>query len=271
MSQILFAGVRFTISGILTILIGSLLQRKWLKPQKGSGGMILRLAFFQTVLQYLLFYIGMAHTTGVKGSIIESASVFMAVLFASVLFHQERLTVGKAFGCVLGFAGVVLINLTDCGLSGGFSFIGEGFVLLSAASYAMSSVLMKRYSAKENPLTLSGYQFLLGGCVMILVAISGGGRLEQTSGWSVVLMLYMGALSAAAYSLWSLLLQHNDVSRVAVFAFATPIFGVFLSAILLHESSQIPWVQSMASLLLACTGICIVNRRGKRCADSRKG
>ena len=48
MSQILFAGVRFTLAGLLTILIGSLLRGRLLLPKRGSGGMILTLAMMQT-------------------------------------------------------------------------------------------------------------------------------------------------------------------------------------------------------------------------------
>ena len=259
-SQILFAGLRFTLSGVLVVSIGSLLNRHWLHPKKGSGGMILWLAFFQTVLQYLFFYVGMAHTTGVKGSIIEAANVFLAVLFASLLFRQERFTLAKAVGCALGFAGVVLINLSGGSLGGGFSLLGEGFVLLSAASYAMSSVLVKRYSARENPVVLSGYQFLCGGVVMILVGLLWGGRLRPVTATAFLLLLYLAMLSAVAYSVWSLLLRHNDVSQVTVYGFATPLFGVILSAVLLDEGNPVPWLQSIAALLLTCVSIYIVNR-----------
>ena len=259
-SQILFAGLRFTLSGILTLLMGSAAHRTWLRPRRGSGKMILLLALFQTVLQYLLFYIGMARTTGVKGSILETANVFLAVIFAALLFHQERFTLSKAAGCILGFAGVVLVNLTGDGLAGGFTLTGDGFVLLSAASYAMSSVLMKRFAVCENPVTLSGCQFLLGGSVMTLVGLLLNGRLDPVSPLAYLLLAYLAFLSAAAYSIWSLLLQHNPVSAVTVFGFATPLFGALLSVLLLHESSQISWLQSAAALLLTCVGIYVVNR-----------
>ena len=61
--QILFAGVRFFGAGILAILIGSVGQRQFLRPRRGSVPKILVLSLFQTSMQYVLFYIGMAHTT----------------------------------------------------------------------------------------------------------------------------------------------------------------------------------------------------------------
>lgn len=91
MSQILFAGVRFTLAGILVILFGSILSRKILLPKRSSCKNILIICLFQTVIQYLFFYIGMAHTSGVKASIVEASNVFLAILVANLIFHQESL------------------------------------------------------------------------------------------------------------------------------------------------------------------------------------
>lgn len=260
MSQILFAGVRFTLAGVLVILFGSILSRKILLPKRSSFKNILNICLFQTVIQYLFFYIGMAHTSGVKASIVEASNVFLAILVANLIFHQEKLTFSKMLGCVIGFAGVILINLTGSGLEGGMTMTGEGFILLSAAAYAVSSVLIKRFSVYENPVVISGYQFMIGGLIMIVVGLAGGGSLHPTSPASALMMLYMALISAVAYTIWGILLKYNPVSRVAVFGFMNPVFGVVLSALLLKEGSQIPLFQCVASLVLVCLGIYIVNR-----------
>ena len=90
MSQILFAGIRFTLAGVLTVLFGSLLRRRVLFPRKGSGGMILILALVQTVLQYVLFYIGLSHAPGFKGSITSPTSTFFALLFERCSSGRRR-------------------------------------------------------------------------------------------------------------------------------------------------------------------------------------
>ena len=261
MSQILFAGVRFTLAGVLVILFGSILSRKILLPKRSSCKNILIICLFQTVIQYLFFYVGMAHTSGVKASIVEASNVFLAILVANLIFHQEKLTFSKILGCVIGFAGVILINLTGSGLEGGMTMTGEGFILLSAAAYAVSSVLIKRFSVYENPVVISGYQFMIGGLIMIVVGLAGGGSLHPTSPASALMMLYMALISAVAYTIWGILLKYNPVSRVAVFGFMNPVFGVVLSALLLKEGSQIPFLQCAVSLVLVCLGIYIVNRK----------
>ena len=261
MSQILFAGVRFTLAGLLVLLFGSLISPKILIPKRSSCKNILLTCPFQTVLQYLFFYIGLAHTSGVKASIVEASNVFLAIVVANVIFHQEKFTVSKILGCVVGFAGVVLINLTGSGLEGRMTLTGEGFILLSAVSYAVSSVLIKHFSADENPVVISSYQFMIGGLIMILAGLCGGGKLHPASSYSSLMMLYMALISAVAYTIWSILLKYNPVSKVAVFGFMNPVFGVVLSAVLLKEGSQIPLLQCTASLILVCIGIYIVNRR----------
>lgn len=259
-SQVLFAGYRFTLAGILTVLIGSVMTRRPLLPTRAAWPKIVTLSLFQTVLQYLFFYVGLAHTTGVKASIIEAANVFVAILIASLLFRQETLGRRKIAGCIAGFAGVVLINLNQGGMDAAISLNGEGFMLISTVAYGFSSVLIKIYSRTENPVMLSGWQFFLGGLVMIICGYLAGGRVLVWTTASTAMLLYLAAVSAAAYSLWGILLKLNPVSRVTVFGFMTPVFGVLLSALFLSEGQQAFGFTAVVSLLLVCAGIYTVNR-----------
>lgn len=260
-TQILFAGVRFTLAGLLTILIGSIISKKILVPKKESLGNIVLLSLFQTVLQYVFFYIGLAKTSGAKSSILDSVSVFFSVLLAVAFMKSERLTFQKALGCALGFAGVVLINLTGSSLGTGFSVLGEGFIILSAFSYAVSSVLIKRFSQSESPVTLSGFQFALGGIVMSMAGIALGGKLICVTLKGVLIIIYLSFLSAAAYTLWSVLLKYNDVSAVTVYSFMIPVFGCLLSALMLKESLKGSFALTAAALVLVSAGIFLVNKK----------
>ena len=107
---------------------------------------------------------------------------------------------------------------------------------------------------------LSGYQFVAGGLIMVIVGLLMGGRLTEWNVRGVSMLLYLAAVSAVAYSLWGVLLKYNPVSKVSVFGFMNPVFGVILSAILLHEGESLG-LMSILSLLLVCAGIYIVNRK----------
>lgn len=257
-SQILFAGCRFTLAGLLSILLGSLMTGRLLHPTRGSMGRVLWLCLFQTVLQYLFFYMGLAHTSGVKASIITSFNVFITILVSGLVFHQEQVTSAKLAGCVIGFAGVVLINLNGMNLS--FTLAGEGAMFCSTFAYALSSVYLKRFSVRDNPVMLSGYQFVFGGMILFLAGLLLGGSIHRITLPGLLMLLYLAFVSAAAYSLWGLLLKYNPVSRVAVFGFMNPVSGVILSTLLLGEKKQAAGMVSLVSLALVCAGIFIVNR-----------
>lgn len=260
-TQILFAGTRFILAGILTILIGSALNRKMLVPTKSSVPSIAKLALFQTILQYIFFYIGLAHNSGVKASIINGSNTFFVILLAGLVFHQEKLDFKKLAGCVIGFAGVIIVSMNGKSIDMNLSLMGDGSLFLCAISYAVSSCLMKNYSKNDNPVMLSGYQFIFGGIVMVIVGLIMGGRINHISLSAVLMLLYLACISAVAYSLWGILLKHNPVSKVAIFGFTNPVFGVLLSAWWLGEGSSEFGINALIALILVSIGILIVNVR----------
>ena len=174
-------------------------------------------------------------------------------------FHQEKLTSKKLIGSIIGFLGVVLVNINGNDVDMAFKITGEGFIILSTVCYAFSSVFLKRYSKDENPVILSGYQFIIGGIVMTGIGIIFNGKLTSISTSGVMMLIYLALVSAIAYSLWGILLKYNPVSKVAVFGFMNPVFGVILSATLLGESGNIGF-SCLISLLLVSVGIYIVNK-----------
>ena len=195
-SQIVFAGVRFALAGILVLIFASLRERKVLLPDRTVLKYAVPVCMAQTVCQYFFFYIGVAHTSGVKGAIITGLGNFIAILLSCLVFHKEKMTGRKMLGCILGFAGVVVINLMGNSLDAGFRII-----------------------------------------------------------------FYLAMVSAVAYTLWSVLLAWNDVSRVAIFGFVNPLFSVILSALVLGEVHQAFNMGSLIALFLVCVGIYVVNQK----------
>ena len=156
-SIIAFAGVRFLISGTMVTLAMSVARRRPYVPARADWACAAKLSVFQTSLQYLLFYVGLSRCAGVTSSVIEASNTFFIVLLAVYAFRTERMTARKAVGCVVGFAGVLLVNLGGSAVGGmSFSLGGEGLVFLSTISAAVSSNLSKRYSREHDPVLISG-------------------------------------------------------------------------------------------------------------------
>ena len=263
-SQIVFAGVRFTLAGLLVLIFASIREKKVLIPDRTILKYAVPVCLAQTVGQYFFFYIGVAHTSGVKGGIITGLGNFIAILMACLIVRNERMTGRKMAGCVLGFAGVVVINLMGKSLDMGFTLTGEGFILISQVAYGISTILINIYSKKVSPVVLSGTQFTMGGVVLILIDIGMGGHFGNITAVGVVIIFYLAMVSAVAYTLWSVLLAWNDVSKVAIFGFVNPLCSVILSALILGEVKQAFNTGSLVALLLVCAGIYIVNCKAKQ-------
>lgn len=259
-SKILFAGLRFILAGILVILAGSLINKKFLYLKPSSFKYVGVLSLTQTVAQYILFYIGLSNCSGVKSSVVEATNVFLAILVACFVFRLEKFTAVKLLGCIVGFAGIVLINFN--GLDFNLSFTGEGFIFLSALSSAFSASLIKKFSSKENTVTLSGYQFLLGGIVLTAAGLISGGRITSITVNGALILAYLAFISAAAYTLWGILLKYNRPSLVSAYGFFNPVFGVLLSAWWLGESAN--WLFCAIALLLVSAGIIIISLFGDK-------
>jgi len=256
-SQILYAGLRFTLAGIFALITGSFLAHKPLYPRADEIPKILKLSLFQTILQYTFFYLGLARSTGMKSSVITASNVFLSIIVAALIFRTEKLSLRKIAGCFVGFFGVLLINIS--GLNGGLKLTGEGFIFLSALSYAFSAALIKRYSTDHDPVMLSGWQFVFGGIVMTAIGCISGGSIPDVNTKGIMMIVYLAFVSAAAFSIWSTLLKHNPVSKISVFGFMNPVFGVILSVLLLSEKSPGGPLMVCVSLLLVAAGIVIVN------------
>lgn len=270
--QILFAGYRFTLAGILAWIIGCILNRKLLIPGRHSWHKVFILSLAQTAVQYFFFYIGLAHTTGVRSSIIEGSAAFFALLIASLGFHQEKLTARKIIGVIIGFAGVVLIETGGSGMDWRFNLLGDGMILIATLCSAFSSVFLKRFTEDEEPFTMSSWQFFMGGLMLTAIGAIGvrvkgqplnlfaAAEMSGQMGKAVVILLVLAGISAVAYSVWGVLLKHNPVSKVTVFNCLIPIFGALLSMWLLHESTSQPLWVILMSLALVASGTLLVQK-----------
>ncbi|WP_413465660.1 DMT family transporter [Pectobacterium carotovorum] len=258
LGKLVFAGYRFAFAGLLLLVLAVLSGRSIGRFQRGQLVQLTTLGIFQTSLQYVFFYIGLAYTTGVKGSIMNATSTFFSVLLAHYLYQNDKLNINKLIGCILGFAGVMVVNINSNGMNIGFTLLGDGFVVIAAFILSASTIYGKRISQTMDPTVMTGYQLAIGGIILTISGYCTGGTLIIPD-WKAVLMLgYLILLSSVAFSLWSQLLKYNRVGMVAPFNFLIPVSGTLLSAVFLNESI-LEWKYFFA-LVLVCSGIWLVNR-----------
>jgi len=255
-SKILFAGIRFFLAGLMVIAFASLQEKRLIHPSRAELPKVTVLGLILTSAQYIFYYIGLAHCEGAKAAILFSSGTFIAVLTTPLMIRGEKLTARKAIGCAIGFAGVIAVNGLSSG-SGSATLLGEGFLIIASLCFGLGSTWSKRVTAGSDPVVVTGYQLTIGGALLLITGPIVGGRLTVITGAGLVLLLYMSFLSAAAFTLWTLLLKFNDAGKVMVYNFLVPVFGTALSGIFLHEN--IFTLRNLIALMLVCTGIIIVN------------
>lgn len=250
-SLLLWVGLQFIVAGLVTIGICSISSKKLALPQKESLKGISIVSLLQTVLQYALMYIGLSMTTSVKGAIFKSTDVFFVVLISSLIFKLEKLTAKKLISCIIGFLGIIIMNLD--GLSLQINPVGDGLVLLSVLSYSLSVIMTKLFAQKENPMTFCGYQMGLGGIVLTLFGIVLNGTFDFVG--MLPIFIGLSLLYAVSYVLWTILLKYHPASGITIYSFMTPVFGVIFSALLLSEDGGVATGNLIIALVLVCAGI----------------
>ncbi|MDE6104213.1 MAG: DMT family transporter, partial [Clostridia bacterium] len=144
------------------------------------------------------------------------------------------------------------------------TLLGEGFVIFSGLSAAVAAGLVKIFSKHEDTTALCGYQFFIGGIILIIIGAAAGGKIHPNCVGSYFMLFYLAFLSACAFTLQGFLLKYNPVSRVAVFKSTNPIFGAVFSAIILGESEQLLSYTTLIALVLVCAGIFVINKFGEK-------
>lgn len=259
-SQMLYAGVRFFLAGLVILALwGATHRRSPLVDRRGAIDS-LKLCLTWTVGQYAFYYLGIAHATGVSASLIQGFEVFVALVVGALVFHTEKITARKVAGCLVGIGGLVLFNW---GGAMGFSLMGEGLLVVGTVFAAVASVLLSRYAKDTDPVLLAGTQFVMGGAVLAAMGLGLGGRLSPASpvAWGVLAWLVM--VSAVAYTVWSILLAIHPVSSVVVFGFTLPVFGVVVSLLVLGDQGHPLTALSVTAVAILCLGIWLVDSVGR--------
>ncbi len=260
-----FAGYRFFLAATY-LLVFILATKRSLRIDKSVILPLVALGLVQTSLQYLFFYNGLSNTTGVKGSIMTSLGTFFSIVLPHFYYANDKMTKQKWAGLSLGFLGVIYINLAKGPIDGGFSFWGEGLLVLAALTGAVSSIMAKELSGKLDTVIMTCYQMFIGSSTMIAFSwLKLGGNVIHLTGDIVPIFLHLALISSAGFGIWFTLLKNNAISKVSIYKFQIPIWGSMLSAFFIPGETLSS--ETLFSLLLVSSGILLVNipqRKNKR-------
>lgn len=250
------AGFRFGL-GMLVVLVWACMARIPLRVTAREAGALFCLTLLFVVQMYLLNY-GIQYTLAGRSCIFISTHPFFIALFAHFVFAGDRLSRKKIAGMVLSFAGIVII-FSESLLVMDFRYLaGDLIVIVSSILLALRTIYTKHLIDTIHPETLLLWMAAFSVPLFFLLSlIFEGDTAFRFSTEIVAAILYQGVIiSGFVFILWTNLLRRYMASRLGVFHFATPLFGILLSYLVLGEAVS-HWL--LASMLLVGAGIAIVN------------
>lgn len=254
-SKTLFAGVRFTIAGLVTLGIAAATHRPFRVSNKKDAGLMLALGLVNTALHYFCFYMGLSFSSGSRASMLNAMGTFLLVIMACVCFREEHMDRRKVLGCVLGFGGVLLLNVGgDVGVS---TVKGDVMIVCNAVCSACGGLLTRVVTRRVDALVATGVSLATGGAMLLVIGLLLGGALPVITMQGLLILLLLVMVSSVAFSLYNQLLSFHPVSEIGLYNALTPVFGAMLSCLLLGEAFLPKYV--LAGALIAA-GVAIVNR-----------
>ena len=251
----LFAGLRFVICGGIIALF-TLKDKASYRSAKSVILPILLSGFFSIILHYACTYSALGMTDASKTAILKQVGALFYVCFSFLFFKDDRFTLPKLFGALLGFGGIVAINSNISGLS--FN-IGDALILIASFSSVASTVISKRVFQKVSHVTATGISQLFGGIVLLAVGLIMNGTMGEASLKGVLILVYICASSIISYLLWFSVLKNGQVSKLFIIKFAEPLFACVFGAVLLGENVLKP--QYLLAFLLIALGIWVSNAK----------
>ncbi len=256
------ASFRFQLSaGFLLAIYFSRRQRT---PLRGRDiWMFVYLGFFGFAINQGCFVLGLALTTSEHSVVIIAMGPILILLLASAM-KLERLTLGKVFGMVISFCGVVLLETEHGSPLHSPLLLGDLITLAGTLGFSLYTVLGKRVAGSYDTISMTTFNASAAALLWLPLAIRQGMRLDWRSvgyaGWAG--LFYMVAFSAVGgYLAFYWLLGHMDASRVVVVNYLQPVVVVLLSIPLLGEH---PTGRLLASGALVLFGVYLAEHASAR-------
>ena len=259
---ITFISIRFFLAGLMLFVFALIRKVPLFKITKRQMLLILVLGALNTTLQYFFFNIGVNNTSGIKASILGQVGIFLSVVLAHFFYKDDKLNPRKIAGLVLGFTGLILINL-DKGTQGlmSFSLLGEGFMILSGLVSSLSMFIGKKIGSELPTLVYTSWQMIIGSVLLFIVGNIMGGDIGALTFTPIAtgILLYLSLLSSVAFGLWYHILQFRKIGEISLYKFVVPVTGTILTAMLVPNESLTGL--HIFALCMVAVGIVIVNRK----------
>lgn len=260
-SQILIAGIRFFLAGLLGLFYYKKFSKEKSEKENISIKYIVILSLIQTSIQYMIYYIALSNTQGVKASIIQASNSFIVVILSFFLLPNEKIHPNTILAIILGTLGIVVVNGGFSNMGSEFNPLGEGLILISTTFNALSSIYVRKYGQNQDQFFATAAQFILGSIPLIIIGLIMNDKTLAFTPKSVILLAYGAFISATAYVIWNQVLKIYSANEMGMYKLFIPIFGSVFSVMFLGENFTL---NLLIGLILVTLGSVILNLGKKK-------
>jgi drug/metabolite transporter (DMT)-like permease len=260
-----FAGLRFIISGLM-ILPFTVRPVIYLRMIREHWKVVALVTILQTVINYSLFYQGLALVPGALGAVIVGSQPLVTAVVASMMHNDDKLTKKKIITIIFGISGVVFISVGRQAFKLGtaIELLGVLMILMANIAVATSNVVVSVKSHGIKPFVLSSASLFFGGLILYLLSIPVEGSPHYKfplQYW--LILLWLSFMAAFAFSLWFKLLQRPGVkvSELNLWKFIIPVVGAGLSWLLVPDEKP-EWL-TIAGMVIITASLVMFYRNKK--------
>lgn len=248
LSPFLLVGLRFLIAGVVMALI---VYKHPLPKTWADWFHIAVIGLFQTAGVMGFIFLSLETISAAESSILTFVNPLLVVVLAT-MFLGARYRLRQWIGVALGFLGVVVTLGGDVAIH-----LGTIYGFSGALSWAVATLLIKRWSGLLDVWVLTAYQMLAGGVLLFIAAFFLESPHFTVNVESVSIVLWLALMaSVVQFGIWFFLLQRSDPGKVSAFLFLAPFFGILFGWLLLGE--PISWAVVMGGAFIVM-GIALVN------------
>jgi drug/metabolite transporter (DMT)-like permease len=266
-SPLQFAGIRFFISGLMILPFAGP-YKKYIQVLRKHIKLVLIVGVMNNFIQYAAFYLGLSMVPAALGAIIIGAAPLFVAMAAHFYMPDDKMNLSKLMIFILGIGGIVLVSIGR----NNFSTVAEasliGILLLifvNIVSGIGNVIVAKTKDDNIPPLVLSSSAMTLGGSLLFIISIPIEGYQGNPKPLEYyVSLLWLSFLSAAAVSIWFILLKRKSVkvSDLNFWKFLIPVAGAVLAWLILPDEK--PSLVAILGMTVIALSLILLNIFKKR-------
>lgn len=210
--------------------------------------------------EFGLIYVGLEYTLTSRVYVLLYTAPFFAALEAHYFLDDDRLNLWKMFGLLFAFGGIVALFAQDFGALSFATLPGDLMILAAGAFWASTTVYIKKFLIQRAvALQTLFYQVLFSAPMLFVLSICLEKRVVSGFSLMTAMSVFYQCIIVAflSYVVWFGLIHRYPASLLHGFTFFTPIFGVFLSGLLIMGENI--GLDSIVALVFVSFGIILVN------------